>query len=131
MAGYLSRHNAPVRVELGDGFWVEVKTHLTHGETKAAKKALMKATMRLVDDEQETSAEIDMVEYQQAKAFAAILAWNLTDLEGVVLPLSPDEAKLTSIDLMDDDDFDKVMAEIEGIKKDKKKGSAAEKRFPR
>jgi hypothetical protein len=130
MAGYLSRHNAPVRVDLVDGFWVEVKTHLSHGETKAAKKALMKATLRMVDDEQETSAEIDMVEYQQAKVFAAIIAWNLTDKDGVELPLAPDEARLASIDLMEDDDFDKVIAEIEGVKKTKK-GSAAEKRFPR
>ena len=131
MANYLSRHNAPVKVDLGDGFWVEVKTHLSHGETKAAKKALMKATLRMVDDEQETSAEIDMVEYQQAKAFAAIIAWNLTDDNGEVLPLTPDEARLASIDKMEDEDFDKVMVTIEGVKDKTKKGSAAEKRFPR
>ena len=130
MGNYLSRHNLTRTVDLGDGFWVEVKTHLSHGETKAAKRALMQATMRVVDDEQETSAKIDMVEYQQAKAFAAIIAWNLTDNEGNVLPLTPDDVKLASLDLMDDEDFDAVMAVVEGIK-EKKKGGASDRKFPR
>jgi hypothetical protein len=130
VAGYTSRHSEIKRVDLGGDFWVEVKTHLTHGETKAAKRALMQATLKVVDDVQETSAKIDMVEYQQAKAFAAIIAWNLTDDAGNELPLSPDDAKVASIDLLDDDDFDKIMVAIEGVAKDKK-GGASDKKFPR
>lgn len=132
MPGYLSRHNEIKRIDLDDGFWVEVKTHLSHGETKAAKRALMKAHLTVVDDKSETSAEIDMVEYQQAKAFAAIIAWNLTDENGVELPLAPDDAKLASLDRMEDEDFDKVMAAIEGVtKKEAQKGGETEKKFPR
>jgi aminoglycoside N3'-acetyltransferase len=132
LAGYLSRHNEIKRVDLGGDFWVEVKTHLSHGETKAAKRALMKAHLTMVDDKSETTAEIDMVEYQQAKAFAAIVAWNLTDDNGNQLPLAPDYAKLASIDQMDDDDFDLVMVAIEGVaKKEAKKGGETERKFPR
>jgi hypothetical protein len=133
MAGYLSRQkNSIVKVDLGDNFWVEVKTHLSHGETKAANRALMQATLRVVDDEQETSAKIDIPEYQQAKAFAAIVAWNLTDDEGNSLPLTPDEAKAASIDLIEDEDFAKIMKVIEGDTKEKlKKGGAPERKFPR
>ena len=74
MAGYTARNSGLKRIELGEDFWVEVKTKLTHGETKRAKKALMDATMKVVDETPETSAKIDMLEYEQEIALAAIIA---------------------------------------------------------
>ena len=131
MASYLSRRAKIERVDLGDGFWVEVKTHLSYGESKDAKRALIHATMKMVGEDQETTADIDTVEYQQAKVFAAIVAWNLTDDAGIELPLSPESARLASINLLDDADFDKIAAAVEGIKDKKPKGGETEKKFPR
>ena len=119
MTGYTAKNSAVKDVDLGDGFVVTVRTRLTHGETKRAKQALMDATMKVVDETPETSAKIDMVNYEQEIAMAAIIAWNLTDEAGNVLPLEPEEAKRASIDLMDSDDFDKVVAAIEGVAKKK------------
>jgi hypothetical protein len=129
LAGYTARNNGLVRVELEDGYWVEVKTHLSHGETKRAKQALMDATLKVVDEVSETSAKIDMIEYEQEIAMAGIIAWNLDDADGNILPLSPETAKRASIDLMDTDDFDKVVAVVSGVSK--KKAGASEKKFPK
>jgi hypothetical protein len=129
LTGYTARNNGLVRVELEDGYWVEVKTHLSHGETKRAKQALMDATLKVVDEVSETSAKIDMIEYEQEIAMAGIIAWNLDDESGNVLPLAPEGAKRASIDLMDTDDFDKVVAAISGVKK--KKAGEPEKKFPK
>ena len=131
MPTYLSRHDALQKVDLGDDFWVEVKTHLTHGETKTARRAMIKARLTITDEKSETSADIDMVEYQDAKVFAAIVNWNLTDASDNILPLQPDEAKAASIALLDDADFTKILAVVEGVSKDKsKKAGTSARQFP-
>jgi hypothetical protein len=127
MAGYTARNNGLAQVELENGYWVQVKTHLTHGETKRAKKALMDATLKMVDEVSETSAKLDMTAYEQEIALAGIIAWNLDDADGNPLPLAPEDAKIASIDLMDSDDFDKVVAAVSGVSK--KKAGASEGKF--
>lgn len=147
MAGFLSKYKGITRVEIEppspdhtEGYWAEVKTHLTRGETKAANDALYRLVMKLeVGGESnedaptaEASGEMHMEEYSTAVAMAAVVAWNLTDEDDVALPLEPDEDKLASFNRLPSEVFSQILAVVQGVAKDKtKKAGAAEKRFPR
>jgi hypothetical protein len=147
VSGFLSKYKAITRVEIEapspdhtEGYWADVKTHLTRGETKAANEALYRLVMKLEVNEKadtdaptaEASGEMHLDDYQTAIAMAAVVAWNLTDEDDVVLPLEPNSAKLTSFDRLPGDVFNKILAHVQGVAKDTtKKGGAAEKKFPR
>jgi hypothetical protein len=147
VAGFLSKYKGITRVEIEapssehpEGYWADVKTHLTRGETKTANDALYRLVMKLeVNDKAdedapaaEASGEMHLDDYQTAIAMAAVVTWNLTDEDDVVLPLEPTAAKLTSLDLLPGEVFNKILAVVQGVAKDKiKKGGAAEKKFPR
>lgn len=127
MAGFLTKYAETTKVDLGDDYWAEVKTHLNRRETKEAQKLLLRPIMKMVGEDQETTAELDLASYQQAVAMSAIIAWNLTDENGVDLPLAPDSAKAESIDRLPSDVFDKILAVVEGIKPKNKEEAAKAK----
>jgi hypothetical protein len=95
MAGFLSLFNTPERVEVANGYWVELKTSLTTEDYEAAQRVLL-GKMSLVAGG-ELRSEPDTIAYQQEIVARAIVNWNLTDEHGHDLPLAPEEAKLASI----------------------------------
>ena len=94
MAGFLSLFNGPERLNVAEGYWVDVKKSLTAADYEAAQRVLLgKMTM----SGEGFSAEPDSVAYQGELVALSILDWNLTDEEGVALQLTPDSAKRESI----------------------------------
>lgn len=95
MSGFLSLFNTPERIEVAEGYWIDVKTSLTAEDHEYAQRALLgKVTMGSTGKLQ---SEPDTIAYQNELVARSVVDWNLTDESGVLLPLDPDEAKCESI----------------------------------
>jgi hypothetical protein len=95
MAGFLSLYNQTERIEVADGYWVDIKTNLTTEEYEAAQRVLIgKVSMRGAAGIQ---SEPDTIAYQRALVSQSIVGWNLTDEADQPLPLEPEQARATSI----------------------------------
>ena len=94
MAGFLSMYNTPERLIVADGYWVDVKQTLTTEEYANSQRVLLG---KLSLDDGKISTEPDTIAYQFELVSSSIVDWNLTDEDGVLLPLSPPEAKVASI----------------------------------
>jgi hypothetical protein len=94
MPGFLSIYNTPKRIEVADGYWIDVKTSLTAEDYEHAQRALLGKMTMSGDGLQ---SEPDTVGYQSELVARSIVGWNLTDEEGVLLPLTPDDDKKASV----------------------------------
>ncbi len=94
MPGFLSIYNTPKRIEVADGYWIDVKTSLTAEDYEYAQRALLGKMTMSGDGLQ---SEPDTVAYQSELVSRSIVSWNLTDEDGVLLPLTPDEDKKASV----------------------------------
>jgi hypothetical protein len=135
--GFLSDYQDVTTVYFDDDnkWWAKVRKHLRRGDFKAAQVALISPEMRFVDDDkgeskQDTRGRVDTGSYQNELVARALVEWNLTDEEGVLLPLAPDEMKRVSVDLLPEPVFEKILNAIEGAAK-KKKDEGAEDTFPK
>lgn len=97
MGGFLSLYNQTDRVELGGGYYVDVKRFLSSAETERAQRALVAPQVKSevtagAGDEADVRAvvsTIDQATYNVEVMVAAIVAWNLTDELEQPLPLPP------------------------------------------
>jgi hypothetical protein len=112
VSGFLSRYADTTTIELGDGYWVKVRTRLARGAFRRAQGVLIQPILRFEGTVGTTSGAVDTVGYQNELAFHAIADWNLTDEADNPLPLSPDDAKRASIDRLPEEVFDKIVAAI-------------------
>ena len=95
MSGFLSLYNAPERIEVAKGYWIDVKSNLTTEDYEAAQRALLgKMSMVVGGDLQ---SEPDTIAYQREIVSRAIVDWNLTDENSQPLALEPRDAKIESI----------------------------------
>ena len=149
MAGFLSRYNVITRIEIEppsdgqpEGYWAEVKTHLSRRDAREANDALYRLVMKLdVQDEAKTDGsplataegELHFEDYNTAIALAALVTWNLTDEDGVILSLDTPAAKLESLNRLPTEVFSQIIAAVQGVAKGAKdkKGGASERKFPR
>ncbi len=86
--GYLSRYDGTTRVELSEGYWVEVKNCLTGAQMEACKKSLI--SWRVVENDSGYAAALDRVDpggLPSEVAIASLVSWNVDDAQGDVLPL--------------------------------------------
>lgn len=116
MPGFLSEYDETTTLKFGadEQWWVKVRKYLPRGAFKAAQAVLVSPVMRYVgENDAETKGDVDTVGYQNELVYAAIEDWNLTDRDGVVLPLAPEAAKRESIDLLPEDVFEKIVGVIE------------------
>jgi len=95
MAGFLSLFNTPERIEVADGFWIDVKSTLSTEDYEYAQRALL-GKMTMIGGG-ELRSEPDTIRYQQELVSRSIVAWNLTDEDGKVLPHATEEEKMESI----------------------------------
>jgi len=95
MAGFLSLYNAPQRIEVAEGYWIDVKTNLTTEDYEAAQRALI-GKMTMIGGG-ELRSEPDTIAYQHELVLRAIVDWNLTDENDAPLPLEPADNKRASI----------------------------------
>lgn len=91
------------------GYWVRIKTRLTHGDRVAAAGALLRATVDLGVTRQNISGVLNVRADEAVLVARSIVAWNLDDEQGRILPISPE-----TINLLDDQDVvairDRVLA---------------------
>jgi hypothetical protein len=98
MPGFLSAYEGTERIELGRGYWVDVKRCLSSAEYAPVEMALGSRQRPTADGKgQVTFGEINQRESQIRMLLASITDWNLDD-DGVKWPLSPERAKRESIE---------------------------------
>lgn len=95
MPGFLSLFNTPERIQVAEGYWIDVKKSLSAEEFEHAQSALLGTVS--FGNKGEFQSEPDTAGYQRQLVCRAIIDWNLTDEEGQPLPLAPDDAKMASI----------------------------------
>ncbi len=117
MATYIQHKT--VRFDLGDGWWVDLSEHLTQGQWAGAEKYLTATelvTLPKVDNPSEMVVRLvahpDMENHSLALVSGAISDWNLTDETGAKLPLEPAESRRASIQNLRQEDFARILAEV-------------------
>lgn len=90
--GFLT-HGEPVRVDLGEGFWADVRSGLSFGDMADAQKKL--SAYRVADND--VVSEPDIAGYQIEMVKRALLSWNLTDENDGLLPTSPPDKLVASL----------------------------------
>ena len=95
--GFTSKYEGTDRIELGDGYWVEVKKCLTWAESNDAEKAGLNFNMSAEANgtgNQQPRTRTNVIIDPEAKAFEQVLAsvvdWSLTDRDGTKLALDFD-----------------------------------------
>jgi hypothetical protein len=98
MPGFLSAYEGTERIDLGRGYWVDVKKCLSSAEYAPVEMALGSRQRPVANGKgQVTFGEINQREAQIRMLLASIEDWNLDD-DGVKWPLSPEKAKRESIE---------------------------------
>lgn len=129
--GFLSKYSATEKLDLGDGFYVEVRRYLTSAQRAAAQKKLMNT--QVVQQSKgsksgEVTSKLDASEYRLELATQAIVDWNLTDERDMPLPLSPIAALRASVQKLPTFVMDQVIEVIdrEGKTKEEAEQEAAD-----
>lgn len=96
--GFLSKFKTVERVDLGDGYWADVRQYLTRAQMAEAQTRLAKLSVSM--QKQDVSADMDLNAFQAELAAQAIVGWNLTDENDRPMPFAPLEALRKSLDLV-------------------------------
>lgn len=108
--GFLGKYDGTDRVDLGDGYWVDVKKCLTRAEADLAERALTQINVSQGETgPAKAGARVDLVSQHNELVVASVVAWNLDDENSVVLPLEPDSAKRASIARLPAPVFDELL----------------------
>lgn len=108
--GFLSLYTGTYDLEVAPGYSVSLKKFLSQDDVASASEAMLKHA-RL--DAGSTSADIDTTAYQYTVVLRAIVGWNLTDANDVVLPVNEDSLKLLPADI-----FNKLYAAVKAGSQD-------------
>lgn len=101
MPGFLSAYEGTERIDLGRGYWVEVKKCLSSAEYAPVEMALGSRQRPTANGSGTvTFGEINQREAQIRMLLASIEDWNLSDdgTDGPKWPLSPEKLKRESIE---------------------------------
>lgn len=93
--GFLSHYSGVQRVEVGEGYWVDVKKCLTVAEKQRAETAL--TSNPVVDMSGHGTAKVDMPAFHNEMMFASIVGWNFDEDDGTPWALMPDRVKRINI----------------------------------
>lgn len=95
MGGFLSLYNQTDRVDMGGGYYVDIKRFLSDAEHDRAQRALVSPRIETTVSGDGDSAPksvatvVDQQAYNHEVMVMAIVGWNLTDEQGEPLPLPP------------------------------------------
>lgn len=95
--GFLSKFSGTKKLDLGEGFYVEVREYLTAGQKAAVEQALIQPKMSMQGKSATMDAAMDIGASQLEQAAQAVVSWNLTDEADVLLPFTPLEALRESL----------------------------------
>lgn len=85
-----SGYEGEERIDLGNGYWADVKRCLSSSEAALAEAAMI-TNHRLADGSQ--SAVLDQRGYRAEMVVQSLVAWNLDDEDGTPWPLDGSEAR--------------------------------------
>lgn len=140
MPGFLSNYQEIRTIYFDDAkeYWAKVRRFPQRADFKAAQAKLISPTMRYVGGEEdqdgkatevkaETSGAVDTGAYQDELVARALVDWNLTDEEGVLIPLGtvdrdkgPDPTRYRAVGMLPETPFEQILNSIEGAGKKKK-----------
>lgn len=126
---YAGQFSKVERLDLTDpDFWVDVRTRLKTGDKEAAEEEMFRVVAHAresaggeMDTEQLVATiQPNMAKYRRLLVQASLVDWNLTDEDGVKIPLDYRQ--------LDDDDFELIYKFVD--KANKKRTVAEQERFP-
>ncbi len=103
--GFLNEYaGGGTRIEVAPGWWVEIKRALTVADVTEAQQALT-TTPRMVTRPGEAGGEVamamDYASYREVLVTRALLAWNLTDEQDQVLPLTRESVRRLPVEVFE------------------------------
>lgn len=106
---FLDDYSGTERIDVGKGYWVDIKLCLSREEKRDANKYMsrMAAVQDDKTDKMVTRAVPDIERYRDEVVLASIVDWNLDDKDGV-WQLSPPSAKRKNVNRLPEAVFDKV-----------------------
>lgn len=104
--GFLSAYSGTQKIDVGGGYWIEVRECLPIVDKQRAEKAL--ASSPRVDMAGNGSISLDTVAFHNEMLFASIVDWNLDDDNGQPWLLAPDSEKRRNIARLPAPVFDQV-----------------------
>jgi hypothetical protein len=106
----------PLRVDLGENWWVDIRPGLSFGDLAEAQKALSKYSVSGGDS---LEAAPDLGAYQLEMVAKSVISWNLTDEQDGPLPLSPYANRLASIRRLPQWAFNRIYGEVARVNSDR------------
>jgi hypothetical protein len=96
LPGFLSEYEGTERVELGGGYWVEIKKCLSRTEYQKVQD-LLGGGRQTVNMSGTRLMQMDVGASQEEMLFQSVTDWNLDDEAGVKWPLAPEKDKRANI----------------------------------
>jgi hypothetical protein len=115
--GFLSKYTGTKRIDLGDGFYVEVRKFLSAEQQGLVEQALTQPKIQVVGDgkgklKQEMVAAMDYAAMRIETIAQALVSWNLTDEDDSPLAFEPEAALRASLRKLPGSVIRKVAEEI-------------------
>ena len=86
--GFMARYEGTTRIDLGDGYWVDVKKVLTYAESEAAEKAGLSFHTNDPTQSPDGAVHTKVAIEPQARLFeqvlSSIVGWNLDEPDGTI-----------------------------------------------
>lgn len=111
--GFLSAYSGTEKIDVGGGYWIEVRKCLSIIDKQRAEKAL--ASTPRVDMSGAGTITLDTAAFHNAMVEASIVAWNLDDDNGEVWALSPSNVKRDNIARLPGPVFDQVWEVVDDL----------------
>lgn len=111
--GFLSAYSGTQKIDVGGGYWIEVRECLPIMDKQRAENAL--ASSPRVDMAGNGSISLDTVSFHNEMVAASIVAWNLDDDNGQVWALAPDSVKRQNIARLPAPVFDQVWEVVDKL----------------
>lgn len=108
------------RIDLGRGYWVDVRKCVSRGDGERAERLLAQTTV--TPDEQRpgrvhTMVTPDTAAYRTEMVYASIVDWNLDERDGSKRALEPEAVKRANIARLPGPVFDQIWACIDELNK--------------
>jgi hypothetical protein len=97
MAGFLSLYSGTERIKIRDDYWVDVRECVDQIDLEASQQALLGDRLhseQIGQADITTKIDINPSAHQYEIVARAVADWNLTDDDGVKLPLEPVSSKM-------------------------------------
>jgi hypothetical protein len=97
MSGFLSLYEGTERIELGNGYWVDVRKSLSSAEWTRLQNILGINRQHVDVNARRATTNTDLGAYQAELAVLSVADWNLDEADGTTWKLEPDKVKRANI----------------------------------